>query len=987
MGLKLSQYISILGLVLSTTLEVLGQKNGNPIVPYVGMADPHIFIYNNKAYLYATRDVDSIQTKTKFVMPDWHIWSSDDLIHWSHDRVISPEETYMGKSTSCWATDMGVRNDKYYFYFSNGNQTTGVMVSDKPEGPFVDALSKPMLDTTLTTSKEYDPSILTDDDANKTPYIIFGHHRDDDPKLGYYIAKLNDDMISLKTAPVKVVFTGNHTYLAGNDKPNLHKHNGWYYLSAGSHYAISKNIYGPYEKIGNSGNNNYGLTPQAHGNYFSWKNQWFHTWCKFHLTKEVARYRESYITYLHYKKNGEMVSDTVLLRDHFANGVGQYDANWDKIEAEWYMATDLLRKNDFAGGFEINDIANKGFLSYPNVRNVAENAILRLRMKQLGIGELVVKENDANGIILGKLKILGNKKSGYEDLEIQLTNSSGNKNLYLEFVSSSSKPIASLDWIALAKNPKTNVKIVGNTFLINGQPTYKGRYWKGKKIEGLLMNSRMVQGIFDDLNAANKAEFAYPDTKVWDPERNNQEFINALQEWKAFGLNSFTINIQGGSPYGYGNKKAYNPGFYPDGSLRADYMGRLAKIIDRADELNMVVILGMFYFGQDQHLTDEKAVKNAVINVTNWLHDRKYRNVIIEIANESSYKVPYDHAIIRQDRAHELITLSKNIKRNGYSYPVTTSFIGRGVPTKNVVAVSDYLLIHGNGAHKTALLQSLIDSTKTVLGKRIMPIVINEDDHYNFDKDTNNYRVALDNYVSWGYFDFRRKDELDYYEGYQSMPCDWGINSERKIQFFNMVAEVVGSAARKKYTPKPKEKTAIVIEAEATKSALQNWKLIDPKDANYVAGASGESYLEFLGNEPEMGDPNSPLTYEFTAPADGDYRLIMSASKRLEGERGDKCNDVWVKMDGDFKSACKLSEEDLRSYIKFFQEGSVNTPEKQWKWAYRGEKGHHVFFEFIYSLKKDQKYTLTLAGRSQRFSFDYLVLYDINKASLKDMMK
>ena len=35
---------------------------------------------------------------------------------------------------------------------------------------------------------------------------------------------------------------------------------------------------------------------------------------------------------------------------------------------------------------------------------------------------------------------------------------------------------------------------------INGEPTYRGHVWNGHKIEGLLMNSRMVQGIFDDLN-------------------------------------------------------------------------------------------------------------------------------------------------------------------------------------------------------------------------------------------------------------------------------------------------------------------------------------------------------------------------------------------------------------------------------------------------------------------------------------------------------
>jgi hypothetical protein len=41
---------------------------------------------------------------------------------------------------------------------------------------------------------------------------------------------------------------------------------------------------------------------------------------------------------------------------------------------------------------------------------------------------------------------------------------------------------------------KTEVAIRGDGFLINGRPTYAGRTWKGRSVEGLLLNSRMVQG-------------------------------------------------------------------------------------------------------------------------------------------------------------------------------------------------------------------------------------------------------------------------------------------------------------------------------------------------------------------------------------------------------------------------------------------------------------------------------------------------------------
>src|SRR5271165_6502612 len=69
----------------------------------------------------------------------------------------------------------------------------------------------------------------------------------------------------------------------------------------------------------------------------------------------------------------------------------------------------------------------------------------------------------------------------------------------------------------------TEVTIHGDAFWLNGQPTYRGRTWRGQSIEGLLLNSRMVQGIFDDLEPRTRRLWAYPDTGVWDSERDTRE--------------------------------------------------------------------------------------------------------------------------------------------------------------------------------------------------------------------------------------------------------------------------------------------------------------------------------------------------------------------------------------------------------------------------------------------------------------------------------
>lgn len=438
------KFVKTLFFILATILFFTRVYSENPIKKGVGMADPHIRIFNNKAYLYTTRDADS--TAHTFVMPDWHIWSSDDLVNWKHERTIYPTETYMGKSNDCWATDIEHRNGKYYFYFSNKNIDTGVMIGDSPTGPFKDALGKPMLPENLTPTKEYDPTILIDDDKNKTPYIAFGHHRSSDANLYYCIARLNDDMISLAEPPREIKITGDVPVLSGNDKPTLHKRNGIYYLSAGSHYATATNVYGPYVKRGNSGNDKYGLNAMAHGNYFEWNKQWFHTWCHFHLGKDVARFRQSYITYLHYKDNGEMVDDTTFLNAHFNTGVGQYDASWDKIEAEWYMKSEgNLKKECPLGGFEIQDIKNGGYLYFPNIQNLEMVHEITFFVSAENAGTIEIREGEIDGKLLGLCSIKKtNGRQDYKEFSCKLQKAES-KNLYLKFVGEQSR-ICHLDW-------------------------------------------------------------------------------------------------------------------------------------------------------------------------------------------------------------------------------------------------------------------------------------------------------------------------------------------------------------------------------------------------------------------------------------------------------------------------------------------------------------------------------------------------------------
>jgi len=347
----------------------------------------------------------------------------------------------------------------------------------------------------------------------------------------------------------------------------------------------------------------------------------------------------------------------------------------------------------------------------------------------------------------------------------------------------------------LAPSPRlTTVSIVGDAFHINGRPTYPDRVWKDHKIEGLLLNARMVQGIFDDRNPETATQWAYPDTGKWDPERNTREFIAAMPEWRQQGLLAFTINLQGGSPQGYSKAQPWhNSAFEADGSLRGDYTARLQRILKRADELGMVVILGYFYFGQDQRLQDEAAVLRATDTATWWILARGWRNVLVEVNNECN--VNYDHAILQPARIHELIERVKKTELEGRRLLVGTSYGGGTIPKENVVQASDFILIHGNGVSDPQRIREMVKKTRAVTGYTPKPILFNEDDHFEFDKPQNNFVAAVGEYASWGYFDFRMKDE-GFNEGYQSVPVNWGLSSPRKQAFFRLLSEITGAGIK-----------------------------------------------------------------------------------------------------------------------------------------------------------------------------------------------
>ena len=426
--------IRLIALTVVASCLALGPpaRAGNPIVIGQGLTSPKVRIYNNRAYLYGAHDAAA--DSKYFLLNDWWVWASDDLVNWKCESVLKPDQTYWRKPyDQCWANVAGFRDGKYYWYFSRGNSELGVVVGDSPIGPWKDPLGKPLVAKGSTPVPARDPALLQEDDG--TSYLAFG-------VWDYYIAKLNPDMISLAETP-RVIGLDRKMGPYGpgklDDKPNLHEYNGRYYLSWGCFYAMADNVYGPYTYKGSVIHKDrttpafqQALMQDRQGSFFEFHHQWYFA-CNDQSWPGSNRYfRNSVMGYVHYRENGEI--EPIYLDEL---GVGQYDAKVPQTEAENYFdAHDVTKQETSDGGFEVAGIRDGSWLSFPRMMNIPANATLSFRTTT-GPGEggtIEVHRNSADGALLGSCHVPRTGRwDSYVTVPCPLTNTAGTNELVFVF--------------------------------------------------------------------------------------------------------------------------------------------------------------------------------------------------------------------------------------------------------------------------------------------------------------------------------------------------------------------------------------------------------------------------------------------------------------------------------------------------------------------------------------------------------------------------
>ena len=238
----------------------------------------------------------------------------------------------------------------------------------------------------------------------------------------------------------------------------------------------------------------------------------------------------------------------------------------------------------------------------------------------------------------------------------------------------------------------------------NGQwtKTYTGPQFR-KEAAGRLMNLRIAQGLYDD-------EWL---TEVpFDPEKNTDRLISALDTYKQNGVLAISVSLQAGNA-GY-NKEVpairreseakfgqargtLTSAFRPDGTLKEAWLKRLLRLDKELDRRGMILDLMYFYQAKDEVLENPEAIDRGVRNATDWLIDHDCRNVIIEIANE--FNVPrYDHQQYIFHQMGHLIDTARarfEAKKASFRLPISAS-ASRLQLFDGVRGHADLTIIHGN---------------------------------------------------------------------------------------------------------------------------------------------------------------------------------------------------------------------------------------------------------------------------------------------------
>lgn len=266
-------FFACLMLAASLSAQQGNVTSGNPVFPG-WYADPEGIVFDDTYWIYPTVSMlhgeDTLtyrkeaRRKTRAINPDYNqqthldAFSSKDLVHWTKHPSVLSIENVKWVEYAMWAPSIIRANGKYYLFFGGNDIQSdneyggiGVAVADRPEGPFKDALGKPLISKFVNGAQPIDQFVFRDDDGQY--YMYYGGWRHCN------VVRLKDDLLSLNPFDNGEYYreVTPENYVEG---PFMMKRNGKYYFmwSEGGWggpdysvaYAIADSPTGPFKRIG-----------------------------------------------------------------------------------------------------------------------------------------------------------------------------------------------------------------------------------------------------------------------------------------------------------------------------------------------------------------------------------------------------------------------------------------------------------------------------------------------------------------------------------------------------------------------------------------------------------------------------------------------------------------------------------------------------------------------------------------------------------------
>lgn len=224
--------------------------SGNPVFPG-WYADPEGTVMDGKFWIFPTYSAPF--DEQTFM----DAFSSPDLVNWTkHPRVLEKANVSWARR-AMWAPAIVKKDNKYYLFFGANDVHEGeiggigVAIADRPEGPYKDALGKPLIGNIVNGAQPIDQFVFRDDDG--TYYMYYGGWRHCN------VVRLAYDLLSLVPFDDGTMYreVTPDNYVEG---PFMFKRNGKYYFmwSEGGWtgpnycvaYAISDSPFGPFNRVG-----------------------------------------------------------------------------------------------------------------------------------------------------------------------------------------------------------------------------------------------------------------------------------------------------------------------------------------------------------------------------------------------------------------------------------------------------------------------------------------------------------------------------------------------------------------------------------------------------------------------------------------------------------------------------------------------------------------------------------------------------------------